>query len=357
MVPDYTKVHIKFKLNGIGYNHENLMEVAYSYVKEGLPFQQELGNFLLDWLDKKDFIIVKTSGSTGKPKKIKIKKEAMVNSAIATGDFFKLKPGNKALHCLPSNFIAGKMMLIRAIVLGLELDMVEPKAMVIINSKKSYHFCALTPMQLKNFSKNLKRFKTIIVGGGRVSESIIESIQNINCNIYETFGMTETVSHIAVKKLNNFDATQTKTYFKTLPHITISLDDRSCLIIEAPFLSNKKIVTNDLVKLHSVTSFEWLGRYDNVINSGGIKLFPEQIEQKLQNKIVNRFFITSIFDDTLGEKVILIVEGKTDIDTKIFESLNNFEKPREVFYVSKFQETKSGKIQRANTLKELNLHT
>ena len=108
MIPNYTNVHLKFKLDNLSYTYEDLMEVAYSYVKEGLPYQYELGNFLLDWLDDKDYVIVKTSGSTGKPKKLKIKKEAMVNSAIATGDFFNLKPGNKVLHCLPSNFIAGK---------------------------------------------------------------------------------------------------------------------------------------------------------------------------------------------------------------------------------------------------------
>ena len=136
MTPDYTKVHARFKLDNVSYNHEDLMEVAYSYVKEGLYYQQKLGDFLLDWLDDKDYIIVRTSGSTGKPKKLKIKKQAMVNSAIATGDFFELNPGDKVLHCLPSNFIAGKMMLVRAIVLGLELDMVEPAAWPLLDYEK-----------------------------------------------------------------------------------------------------------------------------------------------------------------------------------------------------------------------------
>lgn len=363
MVPHYTNVHFKFKLNGLSYNHETLTEVAYSYVKEGLPFQQELGNFLFDWLDKNDFVKVRTSGSTGAPKNLKIKKQAMVNSAIATGDFFNLKPGDKAYHCLPSNFIAGKMMLVRAIILGLELDVVEPKSLPVSNSKKNYHFCALTPMQLKNFTKNLKHFKTVIVGGGKVSKSIIQSIQNSNCNVYETYGMTETVSHIAVKKLNNFnkkavhEAPVEASCFKALPHIVLSVDNRGCLVIEAPYLLEKKIETNDLVKLHSQTTFEWLGRYDNVINSGGIKLFPEQIEEKLQNKITNRFFIASKPDDTLGEKTILIVEGNANIEDEIFESLDTFEKPKEVFNIVKFHETKSGKIQREKTLKQLNLRT
>ncbi|MEP1488411.1 MAG: AMP-binding protein [Algibacter sp.] len=351
MIPDYTKVHLKFKLDNINYNYEDLMEVAYSYVKEGLPYQQELGQFLLDWLDKKDYVIVQTSGSTGKPKKLKIKKQAMVNSAIATGDFFNLVPGKKVLHCLPSNFIAGKMMIIRAVILGLELDMVQPTSLPQIDYEKDYEFCAFTPMQLKNFAKYLKCIKTVIVGGGRVSNHIKALVQDKKPNVYETYGMTETVSHIAIKKLNNFDDSSSDSFFKVLPDITLSVDDRSCLVIDAPKLSEGQIVTNDIVKIHSETEFEWLGRFDNVINTGGIKVFPEVIEEKLQDKIPEQFFITSQEDDTLGEKVVMLIEGNTRaIETAVFEDLEKFEKPKEVFFVKHFIETASGKIHRAKTL-------
>jgi O-succinylbenzoic acid--CoA ligase len=358
MIPNYTNVHIKFKLDNVSYNHEDLKEVAYSYVKEGFPYQQELGNFLLDWLDDSDSVLVNTSGSTGKPKKLKIKKQAMVNSAIATGDFFNLQPGDKVLHCLPSNFIAGKMMIIRAIILGLELDMAKPSALPKIDYQKDYAFCAFTPMQLKNFAKYLNSIKTAIVGGGQVSDGIIDSIKDKKPKVYETYGMTETVSHIAVKKLNNFNDSDaaTKTHFKTLPEITVSTDERNCLVINAPYLSDNKIITNDIVRIHSETSFEWLGRYDNVINSGGLKLYPEEIEKKLKNLIDEPFFITSIPDDTLGEKVILIIENdKNNIDNKIFDNLEKYEKPKAIFAVSKFIETKSGKIQRKKTLELLKL--
>ena len=351
MIPDYTKVHLKFKLDNINYNYDDLMEVAYSYVKEGLPYQQELGQFLLDWLDRKDYVIVQTSGSTGKPKKLKIKKQAMVNSAIATGDFFNLTPGKKVLHCLPSNFIAGKMMIIRAVILGLELDMVQPTSLPQIDYEKDYEFCAFTPMQLKNFAKYLKCIKTVIVGGGRVSNQIKELIKDKKPNVYETYGMTETVSHIAIKKLNNFDDSGSDTFFKVLPDIRLSVDDRSCLVIDAPKLSEEQIVTNDIVKIHSDTEFEWLGRFDNVINTGGIKVFPEVIEEKLQDKIPEQFFITSQEDDTLGEKVVMLIEGNTRaLDPSLFEDLEKFEKPKEVFFVEHFIETASGKIHRAKTL-------
>ena len=358
MIPNYTNVHLKFKLDNLNYKYDDLIEVAYSYVKEGLPYQQELGNFLLDWLDQHEYIEVKTSGSTGKPKKIKIKKQAMVNSAIATGDFFKLKPGDKVLNCLPSNFIAGKMMIVRAIVLGLEVDMVQPTALPPIDYEKDYDFCAFTPMQLKNFAKYLKSIKTVIVGGGQVSDAIIESIKDKKPHVYETYGMTETVSHIAVKKLNNFNDTEVEfnSKFNTLPDITVSTDERGCLVIEAPHLSDEKIITNDLVKIHSDTSFEWVGRYDNVINSGGIKLYPEQIEKKLRSKIKEQFFITSIPDDTLGDKLVLVLESKSNnLDSSVFDSLGKYDKPKEVLVIDKFIETSSGKIHRKKTLKAINV--
>ena len=355
MTPNYKNVHLKFKLDNLNYKYDDLMEVAYSYVKEGLPYQYELGNFLLDWLDEKDHVIVKTSGSTGKPKNVKIKKQSMVNSAIATGDFFSLKPGDKILHCLPSNFIAGKMTIVRAIVLGLELDMVEPAALPLIDYEKDYTFSAFTPMQLKNFAKYLKNIKTVLVGGGRVSNTIVELIKDKKPNVYETFGMTETVSHIAVKKLNNFSG-EKEVFFTTLPEIKVSQDDRGCLVIDAPKLSKNKIITNDIVSLLSDSSFEWLGRFDNVVNSGGIKLFPEQIEIKLRDKIEGEFFITSRPDETLGERLILVKEGDMKaIDDSIFDSLTKYEKPKEIHVVSKFIETASGKIHREKTLESLNL--
>jgi len=356
MIPNYKNVHLRFKLNNHHYSFDDLMEVAYSFVKEGVPYQRELGIFLLDWLDKEEYIIVKTSGSTGKPKRLKIEKQAMVNSAIMTGDFFKLEPGNKILNCLPSNFIAGKMMIVRALVLGLQLDMVEPRALPLIDYEKDYDFCAFTPMQLKNFAKYLKSMKTVIVGGGRVSNQIIDLIKDKKPQVYETYGMTETVSHIAVKKLNHLDGTDTDKFFKTLPGISISTDDRSCLVIDAPNLSEDKIITNDIVKVHSNSTFEWLGRFDNVINSGGIKLYPEEIEFKLRSKIKQQFFISSIPDDTLGDKVVLILENdKNDIDKSIFEVLDKYESPKEIFTIPKFIETGSGKIHRKKNLKALGL--
>lgn len=351
MTPKFDKVHRRFKLNGNHYNHSELREVAYSYIKEGEPFEKVIGNFVADWLDHNDFIKTNTSGSTGKPKTIKAKKQAMVNSAIATGDYFHISPGDKALLCLPLESIAGKMMLIRAMMLGLELDIVSPSKFPSFDNYKAYDFSAMIPTQLFNSIKRVDNIKTIIVGGAPVPAHLLKSIQTIKPIVYETFGMTETVSHIAVKQLNHLEEDKTTSVFRILPNITINKDERDCLIISAPKLSNETIITNDVVRIINENEFEWLGRYDNVINSGSVKLYPESIEAKLQSDISQRFLIASETDKELGEKLILVVEGeKFDYSNSVFNSLDKYEKPKEIICIPKFIETNSGKVQRKKTL-------
>ena len=353
MTPTYDKVHNRFKLNNRSYNREQLHDVAYSLIKEGDSFEKILGDFLADWLDTKDYIKTKTSGTTGKPKTIKIKKQAMVASAIATGNYFGLKPGDRALHCLPAQFIAGKMMLVRAIILGWHIDVINPGTVLSFSSRKHYDFAAMIPMQVQNNLKKLTHIKKLIVGGAPISPELIEQIQVLKTKVYATYGMTETITHIAVKKLNNFLATDgvSKFYYEILPNITISQDERDCLVIEAPQLSKERIITNDVVKLHSEASFEWLGRIDNVINSGGIKFFPEKIEEKLKGRISTRFFIASEEDDRLGQKLILVLEaGKDDLPANVFDTLDPYEKPKKIYAVPKFIETTSGKLQRLQTI-------
>jgi len=350
MTPTFDKVHLKFKLNTINYSYEELKEVAYSLVKEGEPFEKDAGDFLLDWLNDKDYLQVKSSGSTGHPKDIRVKKQAMVNSSIATGNYFGLTPGNTALHCLPTKFVAGKMMLVRAMILGLEIDLVEPTALPVYDDQKYYDFCAMIPMQIQNSLSRLKNVKKIIVGGAPISQSLINDLQALDTQVYATFGMTETVSHFAVRPLNSSIKSD---YYKIFDGVEISQDDRNCLVISAPMLSDEKIVTNDIVKLHSDTEFEFIGRYDNMINSGSIKMFPELIEVKLRDKIKERFFIASQPDDILGEKVVLVIEGKHNTtNASTFENLDVYEIPKHVYTVDKFVEINQ-KIQRAKTLELL----
>jgi O-succinylbenzoic acid--CoA ligase len=355
MGPSYSNVHNRFKYNGYHFNHTELKEVAYSLVKEGEYYEKAIGNFLIDWLSTTDAIEVQTSGSTGISKTIKISKQAMVNSAIATGDFFKLKPGDSALHCLPSYFIAGKMMLVRAIILGLEIDCVEPVAQPIFDSKKNYDFCAMIPLQVSKTITNSHNIKIIIIGGASLSQNLLDKIKNCANRFYETYGMTETVTHVAIKPLLS-KAQKGNGHFKALPEITFSKDERDCLVIYASRLTDDVILTNDIVDLKSIITFRWLGRYDLVINSGGVKLFPEQIEQRLQSIIKERFIIASQPDTNLGEKLILIIENPiestTDIQKRInaLTTLKKLETPQLIFTLDAFVETENSKIERVKTI-------
>ena len=351
MTPTFDKIHLKFKLNANYYDAEDLKEVAYSLVKEGAPYEKVMGDFLMDWLDSNDYIDVKTSGSTGQPKLMKVSKQAMVNSSIATGDYFKMLPGQTALLCLPTHYIAGKMMLVRAMILGLDLDFVDPTSQPVFDYAKTYDFCAMVPLQLKNTLADINNIKTLIIGGAAISKPLEEAIQGLKTKIYATYGMTETVSHVAVKAMNGKKKSD---YFKVFPKVTISQDNRGCLVIDAPKVSSERLVTNDVVELHSASEFELLGRIDNMINSGGVKFFPEQIEEKLANQIKERFFIASEPDADLGEKLILILESDSNkLQTSVFKDLNKLEIPKEVYAIPKFIETASGKVQRKDTMKLL----
>ncbi len=275
----------------------------------------------------------------------------MVHSALTTGNLFELQPKDRALLCLPATTIAGKMMLIRAMMLGLHLESIPPKKTLQINTRKVYHFAAMIPMQLQNNLAKLGNIETIIVGGAPVSKDLRKTIQTLKPTVFETYGMTETVSHIAVKQLNNFIKEATNPYFQVLPGVKISQDDRECLVIDAKNISDGIIVTNDVVKIHSSTTFEWLGRVDYVINSGGVKIHPEVVENILATQIDSRFFIASLPDDELGERVILIIEDENRrITNEVFLDLDKHQVPKEIFFLKHFKETHSGKIQRKKTV-------
>ncbi|MGF1560422.1 MAG: AMP-binding protein [Flavobacteriaceae bacterium] len=352
------KIHQRFKLNGTSYNDGQLKELAYSFIKEGQAYEQEIGAFMLDWLDQRDTIAVKTSGSTGTPKKILLRKQHMINSARATADFFGLKAGSSALLCLPAQYIAGKMMLVRAFVSGLELDCVVPSATPLAATQKIYDFCAMVPLQLENSLHNIEKLKKLLVGGAPMALQLKNQVQLSSTQIYETYGMTETITHVAVNHINSkktLGPSGVESIFTALPNVHFEKDNRDCLVITAPKVSENPVITNDIVNLISETQFEWLGRIDNVINSGGIKLFPEQIEAKLSELISNRFFVIGLFDKNLGQKLVLIVEGKINIELLTKEiaalsSLGEYEVPKTIYNLPKFLETETGKILRNENL-------
>jgi o-succinylbenzoate---CoA ligase len=341
----HKNVHNYFKINGYHLNAQDLCRVAYSYIKEGDANEQAIGEFLLDWFDDKEYIEMKTSGTTGLPKKVQLQKRAMIHSALSTGDFFELEPGNKALLCLPVQFIAGKMMLVRSIILGLDLDIVEPSTAPLALNTTQYDFVAMVPLQVQNSIEALKNVKKLIVGGAKMDVSLEEKVLPlIKTAVYETYGMTETITHIAARRVG-------ENVFTVLPNVKIAQDDRGCLVITVPYISDEPVVTNDLVEIIREDQFKFLGRIDNVINSGGVKLIPEQIEAKLIDKISARFFVTGIPDSVLGEKLILVVEGeKQDFAPDFFDGLGKFEKPKEIVFVPKFKENENGKLLRKPSL-------
>lgn len=327
-------IHPEFRLNG-----QSLSEIDISDF-----------DFLAEWLSEQEHLAVTTSGSTGTPKTIFLDKQKMIASARATISYFDLPEKSTALLCLSSDYIAGKMMWVRALVAGWHLDVGEVSSYPLSRKRKNYDFAAMVPLQVENSLENLDLIQKLIIGGAAVSPILERKLQNTSCQCFSTYGMTETITHIAVKKLNHLKSE--KSAFEALPGVRFETDARNCLIIDAPAISEEKVGTNDVVELLSETRFHWLGRADFVINSGGIKIHPEAVERKLFSQIPNPFFIASLPDDLLGEKVVLLVENPTKIPID-FSVLDKYEIPKQVFFLPKFFYTPNGKLQRQETLSQL----
>lgn len=340
------------------YTVADLKELGYSLIKEGEEFERAIGDFLLDWFNDRPTLSLGTSGSTGDPKIIEVRKAHMINSALATGAFFKMGAGTRALLCLPSKFIAGKMMLVRAMFLGWDLHGIRPASAPLIPLGKDYDFCAMVPLQVQNSLSRLHRIGTLLVGGAPLPPELRSRLSGEAIRAYETYGMTETVSHIALREID--DNLVDGTGFKALPEVVFSQDQRDCLVIQAPKIFDGTITTNDVVRLISDTEFQWLGRHDHIINSGGIKLIPEQIELKLSPLFSSRFFVAGIPDKTLGQKLVLLIEGEIDSELLLqnirgLKSLSKYEVPKEIYSVPHFLETENEKIRREATLRALGL--
>lgn len=352
--PNYKNIHNRFRLDGVHYRFSDLSEVAYSLIKEGEDHERAIGDFLMDWIRPNDIISLKTSGSTGSPKWISYHKQSMVNSALATGDHFGLSIGDRALHCLNADFIAGKMMLVRAMILGLEIDLVPPQGNVLLHSDKTYDFAAMVPLQVANAFKELDRVKTLLIGGAPSSTKLKAELKNKKTVCFETYGMTETLTHIASRRINGG-----VNHFATLPNVKISQDERDCLVIEVPYLTEEKIITNDLVVLKDDSTFTLKGRVDNVINTGGVKVLPEEVEAKISAHMDLPFLVGSIDDSHLGQMIVLLIEGESADnlleDLAKIEQMTKYEMPKQVFHLKEFIRTANGKVKRKDTFALLNL--
>jgi len=345
----------------------SLIEIKNGVYSDSLPhFGKSPLDFCHEWLNGNATFMLQTSGSTGIPKKISVTRNQLKASARLTAKAIGLQQNDTSLICLDTRYIAGIMMIIRSLESGMNMIIVEPCSNPLekVNEEDSIDFAALVPLQLETILKSpqrekLNKIKNVLIGGAALNHKTIKDLEDIECNFFATFGMTETLSHIALQKLNGKNA---QDFFQVLEGITITKDERGCLVINASHVSGDLIVTNDLVDILGTSQFRWLGRIDTVINSGGVKVIPEKIEAAIsvvldELKISNRFFVGALPDLLLGESINLFVEGspfsiqtEVMIQNKFKEALNKFEVPKSIRYVSGFINTDTGKINKLKTI-------
>ncbi len=359
------KAYKTLSLNGRKRSLQEWRAHAQQQLQEGygLGDLEEILEFVVDWSDRREWIETRTSGSTGRPKNIKIRKEHIISSALRTLEFLKLKSGDSALLCIPDQFIGGKMMIARSIIGELDLHIADSSSTPELPEGKTIDFAALIPMQAyhiaqnKDLKKTWQGVKKIIIGGGHIDPLLEAELATWKCEIYESFGMTETISHIALRKIGSKE----REPFVLLPDITISQDERNCLLIESEWLPTNPLVTNDIVEMVDDKSFHWMGRADNLINSGGVKIIPEVIEKLAKPHVNSNFIFGGMPDEELGQKVVLLIESQplSDDDQKellkdLRKELHKYEMPKEIHYLDAFEETENGKVNRKKTLKLIN---
>lgn len=314
-------------------------------------FEKKIIGFLKEWLSGTETVKVQTSGSTGTPKVFDIEKKKMMASAEMTCHFLGLKEGDTALLCLPIEYISGKMMIVRSMVRKFKLRVTVPAIKPLEEIDHQIDFCAMTPLQVENSLDKLYLIKNLIIGGAAVSENLKKKIfdelgAENSQRIFETYGMSETLSHIALKQIYPVS----NAFFTAFENVDISTDERGCLKIFAPYLNAEILQTNDLVEIKNGNQFRFLGRIDHVINSGGAKIFPEQLEALVKKEIPNEVVFLGLEDESLGQKLILVIEGQEsqEIIDKIQEIKfeKKFHKPKEIIFVEKIPRTPNGKINR-----------
>lgn len=314
--------------------------------------------FLSEWDAASPFIEALTSGSTGVPKRIRLEKKWMRISAKKTLSYFGIQAGETALLCLSPATIAGKMMIVRALVGGLKLIVADVTSDPLSTISDPLNFVAMVPLQLhetlKSNPEKLRGIGACIIGGGMVSATLIDEMKRLQLSVFQTFGMTETISHVALRRIGY----ATDANYTALDGISFS-EKNGCLTIHYPEIELPELCTNDVVKINSPTQFEWLGRADFVINSGGVKLHPEWIENTLSAVISTPFFVSSLPDERLGNKLILVIEGAPDnsLNKAFFASLlPPYSIPKALYFLPTFTRTESGKINRASTLTSIASH-
>ena len=315
-----------------------------------------LEEFLAQWNDTSDVIEVHTSGSTGKPKRLLVEKQRMVNSARITCDFLGLKEGDSALLCMPLDYIAGKMVVVRSLVSHLHLISVTPSSHPLKDVTQPIDFAAMVPLQVYSSMQEpaererLLSIRHLIIGGGAIDDSLESQLQQFPNAVWSTYGMTETLSHIALRRISGENSSL---WYSPLDGVDVSLSSDSCLEIYAPQVNPEKLHTNDIAELRTLPDgskeFRILGRKDNVIDSGGIKIQAEEVERLLRPHLSCGFMITKVSDARLGEAVTLLVESD-DVDNILAVCKHVLPRhwvPRHIFPESHIPITETGKPARA----------
>lgn len=313
---------------------------------------EDVVNFLVEWYDDAEYMQAYTSGSTGVPKAIKLLKRDMLASAQLTNQFLGIDAQATLLLCMSPSYIAGKMMIVRAILAGAHLVVVPPSSTPLQTIDIAITMTAMVPMQVAETlrqvqgKEQLSRVSKLLVGGAPVDSALEQQLLALPTTTYVTYGMTETVSHVALRRVG-------EPYYTAIGDVSFTTDHRDCLVIDASQLSAKRFVTNDVVELIDHRHFCWKGRYDNIIMSGGLKFSAEQLEAKIAPLLASRYYFTAAPDERLGQHVVLVIEGQPydevaleQLRVAMTAYLTRYEMPREIRFLERFAETASGKVKR-----------
>lgn len=325
--------------------------------------EREIAGFLKEWYSPENFIEVKTSGSTGTPKIIQLEKDFVAASAQRTIQFFQLKKGDRILHCLPVKYIAGKLMIVRALIGEQDLNLVEPKTDFSFLRTEKFKFAAMVPAQVNKILESepftgtlFQNLEQLLIGGSAIPFTMKQKLQTVSTACYSSYAMTETATHIALRKLNGSEKSE---FYHCFGDIHVQLSEEGCLQIFMPGLEKQPLQTNDLAELKDERTFRILGRSDNVIISGGIKYSPEQIEKKLEPFIEIPFLVSSLPHESLGEQIVLVIKGNEN--SKIMKTVKNlclkrlskYEQPRQILFIQHLPETENHKPDRKKLRREL----
>lgn len=348
------------------------LEISKTFLPhpEGLdPYFAKVVRLAEDWLNGKDQFRITTSGSTGTPKAITIHRKQILASIYGTARAFDLYEGTRALCCLNPDYIAGMMMIFRAMELSWTLSITQPTSDPIEKAGNDavFNFTPLVPMQLEQLIEKyppdtIARLGKILLGGGPVSETLTHRIQQLENPTYIGYGMTETVSHVALKRVNG-PAFYNDAY-SLLPDIEAGVDERGCLWLTGQVTDHKRLQTNDLVEFHAPDQFTWLGRIDNVINSGGIKIALDELDRIIEHELLtsgtrSEFFSWHLPDPKLGQKLILVINQEYPIPElesvllKIRNKVHPYKIPKSVYFVKHFVRLPTGKLDKSTTAAQI----